>query len=321
MTEIIHRMTVPAALSGKRLDRALAVGLPVLSRNRIKALILDGRVSVGDSTIMKDPAQRVGAGQILTIAEPPPSPALPMAEDIPLDIVFEDSHLLVLDKPPGLVVHPAAGHPDGTLVNALLHHCHGQLSGIGGVTRPGIVHRLDKDTGGLMVVAKSDAAHRGLSRMFHDHDLERAYIALVWGCPQKQRGRLETMIGRSPRNRKKMAVLTTGGRRAVTDWQLLEAVGRRASLVRCRLETGRTHQIRVHMASLGHPVVGDPLYGGGARVRGAPAAAQQDLAAHKAQALYANYLAFEHPVTRESLKFESIKYHYINELIAILKLL
>ncbi len=324
MTDTLHRLTVPSALAGKRLDRALADGLPTLSRSRVKALILDGRVSAEGLGALDDPSRRVSVGQVLVVAEPPPAPAEPGAEAIPLDVVFEDEHLIVLDKPPGLVVHPAAGHPTGTLVNALLHHCRGQLSGIGGVTRPGIVHRLDKDTGGLMVAAKNDVAHRGLAAMFHDHDLERAYLALVWGRPRKRSGRLETLIGRSPGNRKKMTVLkpgSTAGRRAVTDWRLEDGVGSRASLMRCRLETGRTHQIRVHLASLGHPVVGDPLYGGGARISGADAETRQALVERKAQALYANYLAFRHPVTRDPLEFESTKYHYINDLIAILKLL
>src|SRR5215203_1088306 len=257
---------VSAEQSGQRLDRVLAAG-SALSRTRLKALILNGAVTVGARTI-RDPGYRVNAGESVVVAVPEPEPAEPGAESIPLKIVFEDDELIVIDKPAGLVVHPAAGHATGTLVNALIAHCGDSLSGIGGVKRPGIVHRLDKDTSGLLVVAKNDAAHQGLSEQFaaHGHDgrLERAYKAIVWGVPERNRGTVSANIARSSSNRQKMAISKSAmSREAVTHYEVLESLGKPplASLLRCVLETGRTHQIRVHMTHIGHPLLGDSVYG------------------------------------------------------------
>lgn len=246
--------------TGNRLDRFLVAHLPELSRSRIKALIESGQVSLTNGTTLCDPARKVKSGDALIIIIPPPEPATPEAQPMPLDIVCEDRSLLVINKPAGLTVHPAPGNPDRTLVNALLAHCGESLSGIGGVARPGIVHRLDKDTSGLMVVAKTDAAHRFLSEQIESRSMKRTYQAIVWGTPSPAAGTIQGNIGRSPRNRKKMAVVNHGGKHAVTHYRVLEPLGI-ASLVECRLETGRTHQIRVHMAHFGHPLLGDPLYG------------------------------------------------------------
>jgi 23S rRNA pseudouridine1911/1915/1917 synthase len=235
---------------------------------------------------------------VVTVAVPPSAPAIPAAQPIPLSIVFEDEYLLVIDKPAGLVVHPGAGHHDGTLVNALLAYCGDQLSGIGGVRRPGIVHRLDKDTSGLMVAAKTDAAHRGLSAQLADRSLSRTYRAIVWGTPTPVAGRIDAPIGRSPNNRRKMAVVRHGGREAVTLYSTIARVGGKASLIECKLMTGRTHQIRVHMASSGHPLVGDPLYG---RARGDGSA----LARFPRQALHATAIAFLHPIDGREMSFVS----------------
>ena len=238
---------------------------------------------------------------------------------IQLDVVFEDEHLIVVDKPAGMVVHPAAGHADDTLVNALLHHCRGSLSGIGGVTRPGIVHRLDKDTSGLLVAAKDDLAHQGLAKQFADHSIERSYLAMVWGRPLKRTGTIEGQIGRSPRNRKKMAVLRRGGKFARTHYRVLDNVDDLISLVECRLETGRTHQIRVHMTSIGHSIVGDPMYGGARKL---PATTSQvirdELANVTGQALHARTLGFVHPVTKKSSLFISKKHSKYLDLFSII---
>lgn len=300
-----HAFVATEAHDGMRLDRALAE-LSDLSRSRLKALIVEGRVRI-DGAAAGDPARKLRAGERIDLAVPPPVPAEPSAEEIPLDVVYEDEELIVINKPAGLVVHPAPGNRGGTLVNALLHHCQGRLSGIGGVARPGIVHRLDKDTSGLLVAAKTDRAHQGLARMFHDHDLERGYLAVVWGRPRLPRGTVDAPIGRSPQNRKKMAVAKQGGRRAVTHWRLLRPVGSRASLLDCRLETGRTHQIRVHLAHIGHPVVGDPLYGGMItnRLGSAPADLQATVKPWSTQALHAYLLGFCHPVSGERCRFET----------------
>ena len=259
-----------------------------------------------DGVVLGDASAKALAGDY-AILVPPPIPAEPQPEAIPLSILFEDEHLIVLDKPPGIAVHPAPGSETGTLVNALLHHCGDSLSGIGGVARPGIVHRIDKDTSGVMVVAKSDAAHQGLSALFAAHDIDRVYVALVRGAPTPSRGTIETRLGRSAHDRKKMAVLKTGGREAITHYRVEAAFGPEdrplAARVSCRLETGRTHQIRVHMASKGSPCLGDPVYGSGpaaAPVREAIAAA----GLHR-QALHAQVLGFVHPVTGETLRFES----------------
>jgi 23S rRNA pseudouridine1911/1915/1917 synthase len=252
--------------AGSRLDRFLAEHAGDLSRSRLKQLLLDGEVRVGEKTI-KDPAYRVKSGERIELTVPPAKPAKPAGQKIPLNIVYEDDQLIVIDKPAGLVVHPAPGNEDGTLVNALIAHCGASLSGIGGEKRPGIVHRLDKDTSGLLVVAKTDKAHRKLSEQFADHGrsgpLVRGYLAIVWGVPEPRRGKVDAPIGRDPRARDRMAVLP-GGRRAITHYELIERYAGEnrlpvASLVECRLATGRTHQIRVHLTRLGHPLLGDPL--------------------------------------------------------------
>ncbi len=308
-------ITIPAELGGERLDRALATLLPSLSRTRIQALVKAGKVSLG-GMVSDNPSLKIAGDEAVEVEIPPPVAAEPEPENIPLDIVYEDSELVVIDKPSGLVVHPGAGNWTGTLVNALLHHCKGSLSGIGGVERPGIVHRLDKDTSGLLVAAKTDRAHRDLAAQFADHgrtgDLERAYLALVWGVPNRPRGRIEAPIDRDPRNREKMHVSRPGkGREAVTHWELLETYGPAdkpvASLVTCTLETGRTHQIRVHLAHIGHPVLGDPLYGTGYKTKAARLSegAREALNALDRQALHACHLAFRHPSTGELMNFDS----------------
>ena len=316
-----YTVTVPDDKTGQRLDRLLAEALPMLSRSRIKGLIATGKVFLsGQEDAETRVARRVSAGEVFEVRVPGAAPAEPEPEDIPLDVVYEDQDLIVINKPQGLVVHPAAGNASGTLVNALLHHCAGSLSGIGGVWRPGIVHRLDKDTSGLMVAAKNDQAHAGLSKQFETHSLERAYYALVWGLPSPSEGTVTGNIGRSPHDRKKMAVVPRGGKHAVTHYKVVRAVGTAASLVECRLETGRTHQIRVHMASIGHPVVGDPVYGGPdrRRLRDAPDDLKKRLSAYKYQALHAYLIGFTHPNTGENVRFEGALPINIKELIDIL---
>lgn len=284
---------------GWRLDRALAHALPELSRERLKALISAGKVLAGDGTALRDPSRKVRAGDRFDIHIPEPEPANNEAQDIALHVVFEDEHLIVVDKPAGLVVHPAAGNPDGTLVNALLHHCAGQLSGIGGVARPGIVHRIDKDTSGLLVAAKHDQAHEGLARQFKAHSIDRRYQAIVSGRVMSGSGTIDAPLARSTTNRKKIAIVQ-GGKRAVTHWSLVRPL-REAALVECRLETGRTHQVRVHMASIGHPLVGDPVYG-----RAKPQHRQLlETLGFRRQALHAAHLGFIHPVLRHALAFDS----------------
>lgn len=308
-------LSVAAADAGARLDKWLADNAGDLSRTRVQALIHDGRVT-GPDGIADDMSRKVRAGESYTLSVPPPTPARPEAEDIPLEVLFEDEHLIVLVKPVGLVVHPAPGHSGGTLVNALLHHCRGSLSGIGGVTRPGIVHRLDKDTSGVMVCAKSDIAHRGLAEQFQVHSIDRAYMAVVWGMPKARAGRIESRIGRDSRNRKRMAVVASGGKQAVTDYRVIRPIGAIAALMDCHLFTGRTHQIRVQMSSMGHPLVGDPLYhtrGSGRRdreivIHGTPGV-------YKTQALHAYKLGFVHPASHEKLEFEIKLSKEINELI------
>ncbi len=290
------------AHAGWRLDRALADAVPTLSRERLKALVRSGALGDADGALLRDPATKVQGDEALTLSIPAPTPAHNEPQDIPLTIVFEDEHLLVVDKPAGLVVHPAAGNFDGTLVNALLHHCGGSLSGIGGVARPGIVHRIDKDTSGLLVVAKTDPAHEGLARQFHDHSIDRRYKALVSGVPRMLQGTIDAPLARSAQNRKKIAIVEASkGRRAVTHWKV-ERTLRDAALVECRLETGRTHQVRVHLASIGHPLLGDPVYGR------APKQRLRELLLRlgfKRQALHAAHLGFVHPVTKARLSFES----------------
>ena len=291
--------------AGERLDKALAARLPDLSRARVQALMAEGFVS-RDGAPVSDGASKSRAG-CYRIQVPPPRAADPEPEPISLSILFEDADLIVIDKPPGMAVHPAPGSETGTLVNALLHHCGAELSGIGGVARPGIVHRIDKDTSGVMVAAKSDAAHQGLARLFAAHDIARQYIALVRNAPRPEQGTIHTRIGRSPHDRKKMAVLKTGGREAVTHYVTQQVFGGAAkplaARIACTLETGRTHQIRVHMASKGSPCLGDPVYGAGPpahAVREAIAAAGLTR-----QALHAAVLGFVHPITGATMRFES----------------
>jgi 23S rRNA pseudouridine1911/1915/1917 synthase len=271
-----------------------------MSRERLKSLIRTGAVEIG-GTALRDPATKVKGDERLTVVVPQPEPAHNEPQDIPLPIVFEDEHLLVVDKPAGLVVHPAAGNFDGTLVNALLHHCAGQLSGIGGVARPGIVHRIDKDTSGLLVVAKTDVAHEGLAKQFAAHSIDRRYLAIVSGVPKASGGVVDAPLARSTANRKKIAVVEGArGKRAVTHWRRLDVLSD-AALVECRLETGRTHQVRVHMASIGHPLVGDPVYGRSGKTHGK---LLKELGFHR-QALHAAALGFTHPVTKNRLSFAS----------------
>lgn len=287
--------------AGGRLDKALAAASG-LSRERIKGLIADGAVEV-DGAPATSVSVKVAEGTAFAIALPPTAPLAAEAQDIPLAIVFEDEHLIVVDKPAGMVVHPAAGNFDGTLVNALLHHCAGRLSGINGVARPGIVHRIDKDTSGLLVVAKSDAAHEGLAAQFAEHSIDRRYLAVCAGHPVPAEGTVVARIGRSDSDRKKMAVLPDDSRRgkhAVTRYRTLTRLDH-AALIECRLETGRTHQVRVHCASIGHPLLGDPVYGRTPK----PLRALLDRLDFRRQALHAAELGFTHPVTGEQLLFQA----------------
>jgi len=286
--------------AGWRLDRALADALPTLSRERLKALIRSGALET-DGRAVRDPATKVRGDERFSLKVPDPEPAHNRPQDIPLTIPYEDEHLLVVDKPAGLVVHPAAGNREGTLVNALLHHCAGRLSGIGGVARPGIVHRIDKDTSGLLVVAKTDVAHEGLAKQFAAHSIDRRYKAIVNGVPKAAAGIIDAPLARSSHDRKKIAIVEGGrGKHAVTHWQRLKVLTE-AALVECRLETGRTHQVRVHMASIGHPLLGDPVYGRGKSVH---RELLNQLDFHR-QALHAAGLGFTHPVTKALLSFES----------------
>ena len=293
------------AQAGWRLDRALAAAIPTLSRERLKALISSGHVR-GPAGLARDPAMKTTGGAAFDIDIPEARAADNLAQDIPLIIVFEDDHLLVVDKPAGLVVHPAAGNYDGTLVNALLHHCAGRLSGIGGVARPGIVHRIDKDTSGLLVVAKTDPAHEGLSAQFARHSIDRRYKAIVAGIPTS--GSIDAPLARSPHDRKRVSIQTRG-KRAVTHYTLITAL-RDAALIECRLETGRTHQIRVHLSSIGHPLLGDPVYG---RVRPNHRSVLKTLNFSR-QALHAAELGFIHPVSSETLHFKSEMPHDMQQL-------
>lgn len=312
----LKRLTAEAdaEAEGQRLDRFLTERLPELSRTRVQSLIKEGHVSSSGATIV-EVKYRVKPGDRFELGLPPATSPEPGGEAIPLTIVYEDAALVVIDKPAGLVVHPGAGHATGTLVNALIAHCGESLSGIGGVARPGIVHRLDKDTSGLLVVAKTDQAHRALAEQFADHgrtgELERGYLALVWGAPSRPHGTIDAAVGRHPASRTKMAVLRDRGREAVTHWRVVETFrhGREAiaSLIECTLETGRTHQVRVHLAHIGHPLIGDPLYGQGfkSKLRKLPEPLQSKLAALDRQALHAKHLAFAHPTSGTLLKFNS----------------
>ncbi|MEO1966467.1 RluA family pseudouridine synthase [Hyphomonas sp.] len=337
MTRPTHRMTFTAAPddAGKRLDVFLAAAAENLSRSRLKALILDGAVTM-DGVAETNPKKPVVAGAEYVIAVPEPVAATPEPQDIPLDILFEDEHLIVLNKPSGMAVHPAPGSQDGTLVNALLFHCQGQLSGIGGVERPGIVHRIDKLTTGVLVAAKTEPAHLGLSALFSTHDIERAYLAVTRGAPRPSQGTVDEHIARSSGDRKKMAVVKNPeagfGRHAITHYKTLETFGIRekgtnfpsAALVECRLETGRTHQIRVHMAHIGTPLVGDPVYGRhkGVSVLGSGPGRDAGFDAARTfprQALHAAVLGFVHPITKEALRFEAPLPEDMSDLIAALR--
>jgi 23S rRNA pseudouridine1911/1915/1917 synthase len=291
---------------GQRLDRVLALHFPELSRTRLKGLIEAGQVTQ-DGNALRNPSLRVKRDQNFVVILPQVERAVPEPQLIALDIHFEDAHLIVIDKPAGMVVHPAPGNPDGTLVNAVLGHCGASLSGIGGICRPGIVHRLDKDTSGVMVVAKTEAVHQALSRDFAARRVDRAYTAFVWGVPVPPAGEIVGNIGRSATNRKKMAVVREGkGKAATTRYQVEQAYQASAAIVQCRLATGRTHQIRVHLAHLGHPLIGDPVYG----TRAGRAVAREDaigarIAAFPRQALHARLLGFTHPIEKRHLEFHS----------------
>ena len=299
------RLTAREADAGTRLDRFLAVNLAELSRSRLKRLIEAGHVRAGAVTIT-EPSYRVKPGEHFDLTVPPPEAAAPVGQPIPLQVVYEDADVIVIDKPAGMVVHPAPGNPDRTLVNALIAHCGASLSGIGGVRRPGIVHRIDKDTSGLLVAAKTDAAHAGLADQFARHTIERVYLALVWGRPAASAGAIDDNIGRDRHNRKKFAVVRSGGKTAMTRYKVVQGLGDAASLLAVRLTTGRTHQIRVHLSYLGHPVVGDPMYGRARRdrLRGLPPATAAAFNGFGRQALHAAVLGFDHPISGASLRFE-----------------
>ncbi len=314
--------------AAERLDKALAAAFPEVSRARFQALIAEGAVSV-EGEAVREARHKVKPGNMLRVVLPEAAPALPQAEAMALHIVHEDKDLIVIDKPAGLVVHPGAGNETGTLVNALIAHCGDSLSGIGGVRRPGIVHRLDKDTSGLLVVAKNDRAHHGLSDQFAAHGrdgrLERSYLAIVWGVPERRQGTISAAIDRSAANRQKMAVSKgANAREAITHYEVLEELGTPpvASLVRCVLETGRTHQIRVHMAHIGHPLLGDGVYGAGFRTsaRKLSETSRQALNDLNRQALHATTLGFEHPVTGRHMQFESPAPDDFGKLLAALRL-
>ncbi len=336
-------ITVTDAEAGERLDKALAAlaaGIPGLSRSRIAQLIAAGAVTEATGATVTEAKRKVKPGETYLLDIPPPLPVEPGPEDIPLAILHEDADLIVIDKPAGMVVHPAPGAERGTLVNALLHHCSDTLPGIGGVLRPGIVHRIDKDTSGVLVVAKSDAAHAGLSVLFSTHAIERLYQALLWGAPSRADPRLaglpgvsfepggwvriEAPIARHPGDRKRMAVVRSG-RHAVTRLRIIESFGPPgkpvASVAECRLETGRTHQIRVHAAHIGHPLVGDPVYGRPRQLSAASADAvtAAALAGFSRQALHAAALGFRHPVTGRSMRFEAPLPSDLRDIVAILR--
>lgn len=301
--------------AGLRLDRALAEALPDLSRERLKALIKGGRVTSSDGTILWDPSAKAAPPATLELRLPKPAPAHNVAQDLGLVIAYEDEHLIVVDKPAGLVVHPAAGNFDGTLVNALLHHCAGQLSGVGGVARPGIVHRIDKDTSGLIVAAKHDKAHEGLAKQFAAHSIDRRYLALATGRPMPANGTVDAALGRSATNRKKMAVVAADrGKHAITHYRTVEPL-KGATLIECRLETGRTHQVRVHMMHIGHPLVGDPVYGRAKK----PLSDVLKARNFTRQALHAAHLGFIHPVTGNVIALDSEIPPDMRELIDILR--
>lgn len=297
----ILAVTLQDSAAGLRLDRALAEALPALSRERLKTLIKGGRVTDASGTVLWDPSAKAITPTTIEVRLPAATPAHNVPQDLDLVIAFEDEHLIVVDKPAGMVVHPAAGNLDGTLVNALLHHCAGQLSGVGGVARPGIVHRIDKDTSGLIVAAKHDKAHEGLAKQFAAHNIDRRYLAIASGRLMPASGSVDAALGRSNTNRKKMAVVPAGrGKHAVTHYRTVEPL-KDATLVECRLETGRTHQVRVHMTHIGHPLVGDPVYG---RAR-KPLSDILKARNFTRQALHAARLGFIHPVTGNKIALDS----------------
>lgn len=314
----------PDSATGKRLDAVLAELIGDLSRSRVKALIVDGHLTHSGAPL-RQPSHKVSAGDQFTLLVPDATPAVPEGQDIPLTILYEDDELIVIDKPVGLVVHPAPGNPDRTLVNALIAHCGPGLTGIGGVRRPGIVHRLDKDTSGVMVAAKTAAAHASLSEQFSTRTVDRAYRAVVWGAPNPRSGDIETLIGRSPVNRKKMAVVTRNGKPARTHYETERVLGSSAvplaSLLTCKLSTGRTHQIRVHLAHAGHPLIGDPVYGRAPKRRQKRRGAADSpdfraaIATFPRQALHAFRLGLDHPKNGERLYFETILPNDIETLI------
>jgi len=325
MSEIV-KIIVDAEMVGMRLDKLLSVSLPDVSRSRLKALIKDGQVSVSARNVAKiidSPSYSVKQGDEFEVRTPEAAEAEPLPENIPLDVAFEDEHLIVINKPAGMVVHPAPGSPQGTLVNALLFHCGESISGIGGVKRPGIVHRIDKETSGLIVVAKNDKAHNGLAAQFADHSIERRYTAICAGIPKPLSGTIEGNIARHPVDRKRMAVTKQGGKWAVTHYKTLATFAQAgtslATHIECQLETGRTHQIRVHMAHLGNPLVGDPVYGNKGRlsnrVKGPARAALQSF---KRQALHARTLGFLHPISGKPFKLETEYPYDIKELLGAL---
>jgi 23S rRNA pseudouridine1911/1915/1917 synthase len=319
-TGISAEVRAATADCGQRLDRVLSRHLPDLSRTRLKRLIEAGHVTVAGAAL-RDPALKVRSGQNFVVFLPQAEDATPAAQPIVLDVRFEDAHLIVIDKPAGMVVHPAPGNPHGTLVNALLAHCGPSLGGIGGVRRPGIVHRLDKDTSGLLVAAKTEMAHQALSRDFAARRIDRLYLAMVWGVPAPTAGEIAGNIGRSPANRKKMAVVAAGrGKPAATRYRVLRAFGGKAALVECRLATGRTHQIRVHLADRGHPLIGDPVYGRRAgRAIGRDSEPGARIAAFPRQALHAARLGFDHPAGTGHVIFDSPLPADLAELIACLE--
>ena len=311
---------VPPEAAGERLDRWLTAVHGGHSRSRLKALITAGAATL-DGTVITDPSEKVRPAQRVVLAEPPPEAATPRAQALPLSIAYEDAHLIVVDKPAGMVVHPAPGNLDGTLVNALLAHCGDSLSGIGGVRRPGIVHRLDKDTSGLMVVAKTDQAHRALAAQFSDRSLHRVYQALVWGVPSPVRGEIHAPIGRHPTARTRMAVMPAGAataKPALTRYETLRVWDMALTLVECRLATGRTHQIRVHMAHLGHPVVGDATYGRMPRGMPCNSAVSTCLIGLGRQALHAMEIGFRHPDSGEPIRLRSRMPKQIQEILELL---
>lgn len=317
----IHSVIAQPEDQGERLDsffsRRLGPEIAGLSRSRVKSLIEQG-LAQADGRTITEPSHRVKSGTAYRLSMPEAAPAEPVAQEIPLTVLFEDAHLIVIDKPAGLVVHPAPGNPDQTLVNALLNHCGDSLAGIGGVRRPGIVHRLDKDTSGVMVVAKTDQAHQALTSAFAARDIDRAYLAVCWGLPAPTSGEISGAIGRDPKNRKRMAVVSRGGREAITRYRVERAFGLAAAALECRLLTGRTHQIRVHLTHAGHPLIGDPVYGRAtaARLKALGAEGREAALNFPRQALHARLLGFAHPATGEALRFETAPPADLQDLLA-----